>query len=77
MDESCPDQELGYPERDELEDGERRLDALGIVKKPKVLLYGFFLSWKLQLNLKVHSFSSGGIVLEIKTENEFLNSNLI
>ena len=62
MDQSCPDQELGYPEWDDLADGAHRLDALGIVQKLEVLLYGFFLSWKLVKS----AFSSGGIVLEIK-----------
>ena len=47
MDKSCPDQELGYPEWDDLADGAHRLDALGIVQEPEVLLYGLFLSWKL------------------------------
>ena len=47
VDQSCPGQELGYPERDELEDGERRLDALGIVQQPEVLVYGITLVGKL------------------------------
>ena len=47
MDQYCPSKELGYPEWDELEDGERGLDALGVVQQPEVLLYCLSLIGKL------------------------------
>ena len=58
MDQSRPGQKLGDPEWDELEYGERRLDALGVVEQAKVLLYCLDLFWKLNQHFQVRGRSN-------------------